>query len=64
LKNHSRLTFYKIIIEELAAMGYAFVDEDAESRILGITEGIMIDRVNKIIYGASDPRGGGLAVGY
>jgi hypothetical protein len=45
-------------------MGYAFVDEDAESRILGITEGIMIDRVNKIIYGASDPRGGGLAVGY
>jgi gamma-glutamyltranspeptidase/glutathione hydrolase len=57
--------------DELAAMGYAFVDDDAEHRRLGITEGIMItegitktDSVKKIIYGASDPRGGGLAVGY
>ena len=49
---------------ELVEMGYAFVDEDAEFRIIGITEGIIIDRENKIIYGASDPRGGGLAVGF
>ena len=50
--------------KELIAMGYAFVDEGAETRIIGIAEGIMIDPVKKIIYGASDPRGGGLAVGY
>jgi gamma-glutamyltranspeptidase/glutathione hydrolase len=63
--------------KELAAMGYALVDKDAELRILGIAEGIMvtkeatkIDKRNKIIcpangvYGASDPRGDGLAVGY
>jgi gamma-glutamyltranspeptidase/glutathione hydrolase len=49
---------------ELTAMGYAIVDKDAEFRILGIAEGIIIDNKNKIIYGASDPRGGGLAVGY
>jgi gamma-glutamyltranspeptidase/glutathione hydrolase len=63
--------------KELAAMGYALVDKDADLRILGIAEGIMvtegvtkIDKHNKIIYpanevyGASDPRGGGLVVGY
>jgi len=57
--------------KELAAMGYALADKDAELLILGIAEGIMIDnprpgrdKRNKIIYGASDPRGGGLAVGY
>ena len=50
--------------KELDAMGYAFVDEGAESRILGIAEAILIDKHNKFIYGASDPRGGGLAVGY
>ena len=50
--------------KELTTMGYALVNTDAEFRILGIAEGIMIDNRNKIIYGASDPRGGGLAVGY
>ena len=45
-------------------MGYNFVDEGAENRILGIAEGILIDNKNKIIYGADDPRGGGLAAGY
>jgi gamma-glutamyltranspeptidase len=50
--------------KELTAMGYALVDKDAELRILGIAEGIMIDNRNKIVYGASDPRGGGLAAGY
>jgi gamma-glutamyltranspeptidase/glutathione hydrolase len=49
---------------ELVAMGYAFADKDAGQLILGIAEGIMIDQKNKIIYGASDPRGGGLVVGY
>jgi gamma-glutamyltranspeptidase/glutathione hydrolase len=50
--------------KELLGMGYAFIDDGAELRILGIAEGIMIDRVNNIIYGGADPRGGGLAVGY
>jgi len=48
---------------ELISMGYKFVDEGAEQRILGIAEGILIDSRNKIIYGADDPRGGGLAEG-
>jgi len=50
--------------KELTEMGYLFWDVDVETRIIGIAEGIMIDRKNKIIYGASDPRGGGLAAGY
>ena len=50
--------------KELTEMGYLFWDADVETRIIGIAEGIMIDRKNKIIYGASDPRGGGLAAGY
>jgi gamma-glutamyltranspeptidase/glutathione hydrolase len=50
--------------KELTAMGYALVNDGAEFRIIGIAEGILIDQHNKIIYGASDPRGGGLAVGY
>ena len=49
---------------ELTKMGYGFWDDGAESRKLGIAEGLMIDQNNKLIYGASDPRGGGLAVGY
>jgi len=50
--------------QQLTEMGYHFWDEGADLRIIGIAEGIMIDQKNKIIYGASDPRGGGLAVGY
>ena len=49
---------------ELTEMGYNFWDDGADSRKLGIAEGIMIDQNNKIIYGASDPRGGGSAIGY
>lgn len=48
----------------LSTMGYNFIDEGADQRILGIVEGIMIGNRNKIIYGADDPRGGGLAAGY
>jgi gamma-glutamyltranspeptidase/glutathione hydrolase len=49
---------------ELTEMGYRFWDNGADSRKLGIAEGIMIDQNKEIIYGASDPRGGGLAIGY
>jgi|WetSurSiteA1Bulk_404760.scaffolds.fasta_scaffold06042_2 gamma-glutamyltranspeptidase / glutathione hydrolase len=50
--------------EKLIAMGYHFWDNWADTPLIGIAEGIMIDNPNKIIYGASDSRGGGLAVGY
>jgi gamma-glutamyltranspeptidase/glutathione hydrolase len=50
--------------KELTEMGYALVNEGVNFRVIGIAEGIMIDNKRKIIYGASDPRGGGLAVGY
>lgn len=50
--------------KELTDMGYHFWDESYETRLIGIAEGILIDQKNKIIYGASDPRGGGLATGY
>jgi gamma-glutamyltranspeptidase/glutathione hydrolase len=53
-----------LVKRELADMGYHFWDEGFETRLIGIAEGIMIDQKSKIIYGASDPRGGGLAVGY
>jgi gamma-glutamyltranspeptidase/glutathione hydrolase len=50
--------------DELVKMGYNLVNDGLEFRKLGIAEGIMIDPVRRIIYGASDPRGGGLAIGY
>ena len=50
--------------KELISMGYKLVDEGVEHRILGIAEGILIDNRKGIIYGADDPRGGGLALGY
>jgi gamma-glutamyltranspeptidase/glutathione hydrolase len=50
--------------QELIEMGYRFWDDSVEVRIIGIAEGIMIDNKNKIIYGASDPRGGGMVAGY
>jgi gamma-glutamyltranspeptidase/glutathione hydrolase len=57
-------TLMKETKEELIKMGYAHVDKGADTRIIGIAEGIVIDHRNKIIYGASDLRGGGMAVGY
>ena len=56
--------FTEDVKKELTAMGYALVNDGAGFRIIGIAEGILIDQHNKIIYGASDPRGGGLAAGY
>jgi len=49
---------------ELTKMGYHFWDQDAETRWLGMAEGILIDINNAIIYGTADPRGGGLGAGY
>ncbi len=61
---YEQKALHEEVKKELIEMGYAFVDEDAALRIIGIVEGIMIDPVNKIICGSSDPRGGGLALGY
>ena len=61
---YENFSFSEEVKKELTAMGYSLVNEGADLRIIGIAEGIMIDQKNKIIYGASDPRGGGLAVGY
>ena len=44
----------------LKAMGYTI----GNIRVLGRVEGIMIDQNKNIIYGASDPRTNGLAIGY
>ncbi len=44
----------------LIKMGYNL----GEERTLGLAEGIMIDNKDDIIFGASDPRGPGAAIGY
>ena len=48
----------------LEKMGYKFRDRNAAFRVLGSAQAIMIDQENNIIYGASDPRRNGSAVGY
>ncbi len=50
--------------QKLKSMGYKLADIRKSFGIIGIAEGILIDNVNNIIYGASDPRGGGSAEGY
>lgn len=52
------------IKKEMKAMGYSFMDELADRIIIGIVEGIIVDPENSLIYGSSDPRGGGAAIGY
>ncbi|MGB5893109.1 MAG: gamma-glutamyltransferase [Ignavibacteriaceae bacterium] len=61
---YERRALNEEVKKELAEMGYALAHNEAELLILGIAEGILIDKHNKIIYGADDPRGGGLAIGY
>lgn len=48
------------VSSNLKNMGYTF----GGTRILGRAEGILIDSDNKIIYGATDPRGYGEAAGF
>jgi gamma-glutamyltranspeptidase/glutathione hydrolase len=49
-------------MENLLIMGHTFSDMLDKFKILGLTQGIMID--DNVIYGASDPRGSGSAEGY
>lgn len=48
------------VIENLKSFGHKI----GEIKSLGRVEGILIDHSSKIIYGATDPRGFGLAEGY
>ena len=48
------------VLQTLKNRGHKF----GEERILGRTEGILIDSGNQIFYGADDPRGYGAAIGY
>ena len=48
----------------LIKMGYKLDDMHSNFTVLGVAEGIMIDNVNHIIFGAADPRGSGSAEGF
>ncbi|MFZ0456263.1 MAG: gamma-glutamyltransferase [Ignavibacteriaceae bacterium] len=50
--------------DNLIKMGYKLADMQSNFTVLGVAEGIMIDNVNHIIFGAADPRGSGSAEGF
>jgi gamma-glutamyltranspeptidase / glutathione hydrolase len=58
--NYERFGLSLDVIEALKIKGHIF----GEIRILGRCEGIVIDNENKILFGATDPRGYGAAIGY
>jgi gamma-glutamyltranspeptidase/glutathione hydrolase len=51
----------KDTIEKLEAMGHTLSERRGSS---GLAEGIIIDAERGLLYGATDPRGYGLAIGY
>ncbi len=57
---YERFALSPDVKNNLIKMGYKFGHE----RTLGLAEGIMVDNNDGTIYGASDPRGPGSAVGY
>ncbi|MFA3781961.1 gamma-glutamyltransferase [Melioribacteraceae bacterium 4301-Me] len=61
---YERLSLSKDVKENLKKMGYKFQEAEQKFTILGLAEGIMIDQENGFIYGASDARGSGAAVGF
>jgi len=54
----------KDAMENLVKKGYDFSDMNDRIKTIGLVHGIMIDQNNQIIYGASDSRGNGSAVGF
>lgn len=55
----------KDVQQNLLKMGYNF--DDANSlyfSYIGVAQGIMIDNENKVIFGGTDPRSSGAAIGY
>ncbi|MDP2363319.1 MAG: gamma-glutamyltransferase, partial [Ignavibacteria bacterium] len=60
LINYEQFGLSLDVMQSLKNRGHIFGGE----RTLGRTEGIIIDSDNQIIYGATDPRGYGAAIGY
>jgi len=58
--DYEKNSFSYYVKMNLIKMGYKIGKE----KTLGDAEGILIDNSNNLIYGASDPRGNGLAEGY
>lgn len=52
------------VMQKLLDMGYQFEDANSRFTILGLAEGILFDAQKKLIYGVSDKRGSGSAIGY
>lgn len=48
-------------VEKLQAMGHTLTEREGTS---GLAEGIILDSIHGFFYGASDPRGYGIATGY
>ncbi len=61
---YENYSFPKDVRINLEKMGYKFEDANRKFSILGLAEGIMIDNGSHVIFGASDPRGSGAAVGF
>lgn len=52
------------VAENLLKMGYKLADRNKSFKILGSVQAIQVDQKSGIIYGASDPRRNGSALGY
>ncbi len=61
---YEKFSLIKDVKQNLQKMGYKFEDANNKFPILGLAEGIMIDNKDNIIYGASDPRKIGAAIGF
>ncbi|MCL6097673.1 MAG: gamma-glutamyltransferase, partial [Bacteroidetes bacterium] len=61
---YENYSFPKDVRVNLEKMGYKFEDANRKFSILGLAEGIMVDNSGHVIFGASDPRGSGAAVGF
>jgi gamma-glutamyltranspeptidase/glutathione hydrolase len=59
--NYERRGLSKDTVEKLEAMGHILSERRGNS---GLAEGIIIDTGKGMLYGATDPRGYGLAIGY
>lgn len=61
---YEKFSFPTDVKTNLQKMGYKFEDANQKFTILGLAEGILVDNDNHVIFGASDPRGSGAAVGF
>ena len=61
---YEKYAINKDAAENLERMGYKLADMRKSFKIIGIVEAIQIDNQRRSVYGANDPRGGGLAEGF